>query len=334
MKLVFAGTPEFARNALAALAGSGHEIVRVICQPDRPAGRGLKLLPGAVKEWALAHRVPVIQPRGLRLDGKFAEEGRAAHALLANTSHDAMIVAAYGLILPQSVLDIAPCLNIHASLLPRWRGAAPIQRAIEAGDTETGITIMQMDAGLDTGPILLTRRIAITPDDTGGSLTAKLALLGGQTIVEALDAFSRGALVATPQTALGDTSAASYANKLSKTETALDFSRAARSLANRIRAFDPWPGCTAKLVSGEDAAATWKLWRANALPGGTPSVPPGTIVPAGDQALDRDAAIRVQTGDGILAITQLQKPGGKRLPAGAFAGELRPGLRFAAAPTP
>ena len=340
MKLVFAGTPEFARSALAALAGAGHDIVLVLCQPDRPAGRGLKLLPGPVKEWALAHRVPAIQPRSLRLGGKFADEARAAHALLAGTPHEAMIVAAYGLILPQSVLDIAPCLNIHSSLLPRWRGAAPVQRAIEAGDTETGITIMQMDAGLDTGPLLMTRRIAIAPDDTGGSLTGKLAVLGGQTIVDALDALSRGALAATPQTVPGDTSAVTYASKLSKTEAALDFSRSARALAKQIRAFDPWPGCTAMLVSDDDstAATTWKVWRANALAGGTPPVPAGTIVAAGDRAGDRvgdpHAAIRVQTSDGLLAITQLQKPGGKRLPATAFAGELRPGFRFAAAPTP
>ena len=330
MKLVFAGTPEFAREALAALAAAGHEIVLVLCQPDRPAGRGLKLLAGPVREWALAHRIRTIQPRSLRLDGKYPDEARAAHALLKGTQYEAMIVAAYGLILPQSILDLAPCLNIHASPLPRWRGAAPIQRAIEAGDTETGITIMQMDAGIDSGPMLMTRRIAIAPDDTGGSLTAKLAVLGGQTIVDALDSFSRGTLVATPQTAAGETNAATYAIKLSKAEAALDFSRPACALANQIRAFDPWPGCTATLVSDDAAATNWKVWRAKASAGATPPAPVGTIVAAGDH----NEVIRVQTCDGILAVTQLQKPGGKRLPAAAFAGELRPGLRFAAPPTP
>ncbi len=189
MKLVFAGTPEFAAVALAQLHAHGHEVVLVLTQPDRPAGRGMKLQASPVKQFALAHGLPVTQPRSLRLDGKFPDEALAAQAALAAVPCDAMVVAAYGLILPQWVLDVPRlgCFNIHASLLPRWRGAAPIHRAIEAGDTQTGVTIMQMDAGLDTGDMLLVGALPIQPTDTTGSLHDQLAELGGRLMVQALD---------------------------------------------------------------------------------------------------------------------------------------------------
>lgn len=329
MKLVFAGTPEFARSALEALVGAGHQIVLTMTQPDRPSGRGLQLRASPVKEFALAHAISVIQPRGLRLNGKFSADAHEAHALLRATPHDAMIVAAYGLILPQSLLDIAPlgCLNIHASLLPRWRGAAPVQRAIEAGDNETGITIMQMDAGLDTGAVLLKRAITIDPDDTGGSLTQKLAVLGGATIVDALERGARGMLTASTQHADGDASAVTYAAKLTRDESALDFTRGARLLADTIRAFDPWPGCTATTLAGNaDAPTSYKVWRATPVLHGGPageSSAPGTIVGCIAHPSRSEAALLVATGDGILAIAELQKPGGKRLPAAAFFPEFQ-----------
>ena len=336
MNLVFAGTPEFARSALEALVEAGHQIMLTITQPDRPSGRGLQLHASPVKEFARAHDISVIQPRGLRLDGKFSDDAREAHALLTATPHHAMIVSAYGLILPQSLLAIAPlgCLNIHASLLPRWRGAAPIQRAIEAGDRETGITIMQMNAGLDTGPVVLKRAIAIDPDATGGSLTRKLAVLGGVAIVDALEQLERGLLTASPQHADGDASAVTYAAKLAKDEGALDFTRPAHELADRIRAFDPWPGCTATaLAENGDAVAAYKVWRAASVAHGNqtdePSTP-GTVIGYGDDLSRSQPALLVSTGDGVLAIVEMQKPGGKRLPASAFFREFQaqPGVRF------
>ncbi|MFM8863801.1 MAG: methionyl-tRNA formyltransferase, partial [Limnohabitans sp.] len=289
MKLVFAGTPEFAREALAALHAAGHEVALVLTQPDRPAGRGMKLQASPVKQWALDHGVPVAQPRSLRLDGKYPEDAAAARQALLATQAECMVVAAYGLILPQWVLDLmsgagpsqaakAPlggsaahevasvgvpfsrgCLNIHASLLPRWRGAAPIHRAIEAGDLETGITIMQMDAGLDTGDMLLVRTQPIAPDATTATLHDALAALGGQCIVQALA--SPEALLRTPQPAEGIT----YAHKIDKAEAALDWALHAEQLARRIRAFDPFPGMTVPLsVHGQ--TETLKLWAATAEP--------------------------------------------------------------------
>jgi methionyl-tRNA formyltransferase len=305
MKIIFAGTPEFAAVALNALHDAGFDIPLVLTQPDRPAGRGMQLHASAVKQFALAHGIPVAQPVSLRLDGKYPEVASEAHALLRATPHDVMVVAAYGLILPRSVLDIAPrgCINIHASLLPRWRGAAPIHRAIEAGDAATGVTIMQMEEGLDTGPMLLREQLPIAADDTTGSLHDKLAALGGKMIVDALHQLERGPLPATPQPDAGVT----YASKISKDEAALDFSRPADDLARKIRAFNPFPGASA-LFNGVQL----KLWRAHALPGVAGSVP-GQVLAANAQS-----GVVVACGTGALCLSELQKPGGKRLAAEEF----------------
>ena len=306
MRLIFAGTPEFAQTALAALHAAGHEIVLVLSQPDRPAGRGMKLQASPVKQWALAHQVPVAQPRSLRLDGKFPEDAAAARDTLLAANADAMVVAAYGLILPQWVLDLPPkgCLNIHASLLPRWRGAAPIHRAIEAGDSQTGITIMQMDAGLDTGDMLLVLPCEITPADTTAALHDRLAALGGEAIVQALA--SLDSLPHQPQPAEG----VNYANKIDKAEAALDWGLSAEVLARRIRAFDPFPGMTVPLTT-EAGSETLKIWQAVAEPLAR-RAEPGTVLSA-------DASgVRVACGAGQLCLTQLQRPGGKRLSAADF----------------
>ena len=320
MRLIFAGTPEFAQLALAALHAAGHEIVLVLTQPDRPAGRGMKLLPSPVKQWALANQVPVAQPRSLRLDGKYPEDAAAARDTLLAAKADAMIVAAYGLILPQWVLDLPPkgCLNIHASLLPRWRGAAPIHRAIEAGDTQTGITIMQMDAGLDTGDMLLVLPCAIAPNDTTAVLHDRLAALGGEAIVQALA--SMDSLPHQPQPEEG----VNYAHKIDKAEAALDWALSAEVLARRIRAFDPFPGMTVPLTT-EAGSETLKIWQAVAEPLASPAEP-GTVLSA-------DASgVRVACGAGQLCLTQLQRPGGKRLSAADFLRgcPLQPGRRLVA----
>ncbi|WDZ95697.1 methionyl-tRNA formyltransferase [Herbaspirillum sp. WKF16] len=305
MKIIFAGTPEFAAVALEALYAAGHEITLVLTQPDRPAGRGMQLQASPVKQCAQKHGTTVAQPVSLRLNGKYPEVAQEAHALLQATPHDVMVVAAYGLILPRSVLDIPRlgCINIHGSLLPRWRGAAPIHRAIEAGDAETGITIMQMEEGLDTGPMMLIESLSILEDDTTGSLHDKLAALGGRMIVEALDKLGRGELPATPQPEEG----ANYAAKIAKEEAALDFSQSAQQLARRIRAFNPFPGATGRV--GETVI---KLWQAR----------PVTVAQRGapGQVLSADAqgGIVVACGEGALLLTELQKPGGKRLPASEF----------------
>ena len=318
MRLVFAGTPEFAREALAALHAAGHEVVLVLTQPDRPAGRGMKLQASPVKQWALAHGVPVAQPRSLRLDGRYAEDAQAAREALLAAQPECMVVAAYGLILPQWTLDLPArgCLNIHASLLPRWRGAAPIHRAIEAGDAETGITLMQMDAGLDTGDMLLVRRLPIDPADTTASLHDKLAALGGQCIVQGLA--QPEALVRTPQPAEGVT----YAHKIDKAEAALDWSLPAEQLARRIRAFDPFPGMTVPLVHGGQTE-TLKLWAAQAEPLAA-ATEPGTVVRADD------SGVRVACGQGQLCLSVVQRPGGKRLSAAEFLRgcPLQPGQRL------
>ena len=305
MKIIFAGTPEFAAVALEALYAAGHDITLVLTQPDRPAGRGMQLQASAVKQCALRHGTPVAQPVSLRLDGKHPEVARQAHELLHATPHDVMVVAAYGLILPRSVLDIPPlgCLNIHGSLLPRWRGAAPIHRAIEAGDTETGITIMQMEEGLDTGPMLSIESVPIGDDATTGSLHDTLAALGGKMIVEALARLERGDLPATPQPEQG----ANYAPKISKEEAALDFTRPADELARKIRAFNPFPGATARV--GESVI---KLWQARPVSVATPGTA-GQVL-----AADAQGGIVVACGSGALLLTELQKPGGKRLPASEF----------------
>jgi methionyl-tRNA formyltransferase len=303
MKLVFAGTPEFAAVALRALIEAGFEIPLVLTQPDRPAGRGMQLQASSVKQVALAHGIEVLQPLSLRMDSKDpqrASEARAAHERLLALDYDVMVVAAYGLILPRSTLDIKPCINIHGSILPRWRGAAPIHRAIEAGDRETGVTIMQMEEGLDTGPMLLVERIAIEDSDTTGSLHDKLAALGGRMIVDALRRMAAGNLPAVPQPEEGVT----YAAKISKDEAKLDFALPAEVLARKVRAFNPFPGAQAQA-----GATTVKLWNAQPAQGtGRPG-----------QVLAADASgIVIACGEGALRATELQKPGGKRLAAGEF----------------
>lgn len=241
LRVIFAGTPEFAAAALAAIHEAGFPVPLVLTQPDRPAGRGMKLQASAVKRYALEHGITVAQPPSLRRAGKHPAEAAAALDLLHATPHDVMVVAAYGLLLPQEVLDLPRygCINIHASLLPRWRGAAPIHRAIEAGDAETGVTLMQMDAGLDTGAMLHDARVAIAPDDTTATLHDKLAAAGATLIVDALVELERaGALAATPQPDDGIT----YAEKIGKHEAALDWRKPATVLARQVRAFDPFPG--------------------------------------------------------------------------------------------
>lgn len=318
MRVVFAGTPEFARAALERLHAAGFTLPLVLTQPDRPAGRGMKLQPSPVKQFALERGIAVAQPRSLRLDGKYPEDAAAARAALEEARPDVMVVAAYGLILPQWVLDLPRlgCLNIHASLLPRWRGAAPIHRAIEAGDAETGVTIMQMDAGLDTGAMLLEERLRIAPEDTTATLHDRLANLGGRLIVEALEIAACGGFTPKPQPAEGIT----YAHKIEKAEAAIDWTQPADAIERRIRAFDPFPGASAQL-RGE----TVKLWRARAVMQGRGSVEPGTIV-----AID-EHGIGVACGQGRLEVTELQRPGGKRLAAADFLRgfPVEPGERFA-----
>ena len=321
MKLIFAGTPEFASVALARLLAAGFQVPLVLTQPDRPAGRGMKLQASPVKQLALQHHIAVAQPRSLRLDGKYPEDASAARAAIEATQADVMVVAAYGLILPQWVLDVPRlgCLNIHASLLPRWRGAAPIHRAIEAGDTETGVTIMQMDAGLDTGDMLLVERLPIRADDTTGSLHDRLAVLGGRLIVEALEIAACGGLTALKQPVEGVT----YAHKIDKAEAAIDWSQSAATLARRVRAFNPFPGAATARV-GEPM----KVWAAHAVDGSAGSS-------AGQVLAVNDDGIKVQTGSGALVLTELQRAGGKRLPAADFlrGHELRVGDVLDAAPT-
>ena len=306
MKLVFAGTPAFAASALEYLHRDGFEIVLVLTQPDRPAGRGMQLQASAVRQYALAHGLPVAQPRGLRLDGRYADDASAAQAQLAACGADAMVVAAYGLILPQWVLDQPRlgCFNIHASLLPRWRGAAPIHRAIEAGDAQTGNTIMQMDAGLDTGDMLRIEPVAITPEDTTASLHDKLAGRGGPLMAEVLRQAASGTLRPQRQPAEGVT----YAAKIDKAEAAIDWTQDAARIARRVRAFDPFPGASCTL----DGAAL-KLWAANAetAPDDARLVP-GTVLAAGADG------VLVCCGQGVLRATVLQRAGGKRLPADGF----------------
>ncbi|HNX71341.1 methionyl-tRNA formyltransferase [Rivihabitans pingtungensis] len=292
MKLIFAGTPEFAASALQALIDAGHDIALVLTQPDRPAGRGMKLKASPVKTLALAHGLPVSQPLTL----KTAE----AQAEIAAVGAEVMVVAAYGLILPKAVLEMPTrgCLNIHASLLPRWRGAAPIHRAIEAGDAETGVTIMQMDVGLDTGDMLLTVREPIHADDSTGSLHDRLAAQGAQAMVAALAQLD--ALSPQPQPAEGVT----YAEKIGKAEAQLDWSLPAEVLHRKIRAFNPFPG--ASTLAGGEAL---KIWQAQLADG---AGAPGEVL-----AADADG-VRIACGSGALLATQLQAAGGKRLAAREF----------------
>jgi methionyl-tRNA formyltransferase len=317
LRVIFAGTPEFARVALAQIDAAGHELVLVLTQPDRPSGRGLKLQPSAVKQFALDHNIAVAQPRSLKLDGKYPEDAAQARTTIANARADVMVVAAYGLILPQDVLEMPRlgCLNIHGSLLPRWRGAAPIHRAIEAGDAQTGITIMQMDAGLDTGDMLLVQARPIEALTTTGELHDELAALGGKLIVEALALAERDSLVPAKQPELGVT----YAHKVDKSEAAINWAQPAVDIARRICAFNPNPGAhTTK--SGE----TLKVWRAEVVnPVGEKQT--SLEVPAGPQQLVCGqivalvpAGIDVYAMNSIVRLTELQRAGGKRLSAADF----------------
>ena len=289
LRIVFAGTPEFAAEHLQALLASDHQIIAVYTQPDRPAGRGQKLAPSPVKQLALTHNIPVYQPVTLR--------DSHAQAELAALNADLMVVVAYGLILPQVVLDMPRlgCINSHASLLPRWRGAAPIQRAVEAGDAESGVTVMQMEAGLDTGPMLLKVTTPISAQDTGGSLHDRLAVMGAKAVVEAVGKLSQGALSPEVQ----DDSQATYAHKLNKDEARIDWTLPADVLEKRIRAFNPWPVCHSTLNGG-----AVKVLAASLAQGAGEA---GTILSASKEG------VVVACGEGALCLTRLQLPGGKAL---------------------
>ena len=352
MRLIFAGTPEFARVALAQLHAAGHDIALVLTQPDRPAGRGMKLQASSVKQFAQTHAIAVAQPRSLRLDGKYPEDAAAAREAIAaaiSAGAEVMVVAAYGLILPQWVLDDMSvsersagqpqassahpggnalhevksvgarklgCLNIHGSLLPRWRGAAPIHRAIEAGDAETGITIMQMDAGLDTGDMLLLEKVAIAATDTTATLHDQLATLGGKMIVQALALAERGGLQPVKQPDQG----ISYAHKIDKAEAAVNWGDSAEVIGRRIRAFDPFPG-----VSSQLGGETIKLLSYEIDSSQRPSgMGEGTILSV------NDAGVSVACGQGVLRLTALQRAGGKRLAVADFLRgfALAPGMMF------
>jgi methionyl-tRNA formyltransferase len=310
-KIVFAGTPAFAATALEAILAAGFDVPLVLTQPDRPSGRGMRLRPSPVKEAALRHHIAIEQP--LRL-----KDNTEATARIKATGCDVMVVAAYGLILPRTILDIpaAGCLNIHASLLPRWRGAAPIQRAIEAGDAQSGVCIMRMEEGLDTGPVLLREAVALDPEETAATLHDKLAASGAQLIVTALRSIDH--LTAEPQAEAGVT----YAAKIGKAEGAMDFSLPAIQLARKLRAFDPFPGCSTH-VQGEPV----KMWAgsASANPAGD-ATEPGTVL-----NVDSDG-ILVACGEGALLLTSVQRAGGKRLTVPAFLQQIRivAGERFGA----
>ncbi|MCO8086244.1 methionyl-tRNA formyltransferase [Acinetobacter lwoffii] len=304
MKIIFAGTPEFAATALAALLRTEHEIVAVYTQPDRKAGRGQKLTASAVKQLALEHNIPVYQPLHFK---SLTEEGLAAQAELKALNADVMVVAAYGLILPQVVLDTPKygCLNIHGSLLPRWRGAAPIQRAIATGDTETGVTIMKMAAGLDTGDMMYKTRCPITAEDTSASLHDKLALQGAEAIVAVLESEQ------TLQHYLEirevqDESLTVYAHKLSKAEAQIDWTQPAAAIDRNIRAFNPWPVAFTPL----DDSNNLRIWNSSLSTQKTSNALPGEVI-----ALDKDG-VHVMCGDQhAICITNLQWPGGKALNA-------------------
>lgn len=296
LNIVFAGTPDFAASSLQALIASHHNVIAAYTQPDRPAGRGRKLTPSPVKSLALQHDIPVYQPINFKQEADLAT--------LRDLNADLMVVVAYGLLLPKAVLD-APrlgCINVHASLLPRWRGAAPIQRAIAEGDTESGVTIMQMDVGLDTGDMLLKVTTPIRADDTGGSLHDRLADLGSQALVNGLDLIAEGKAKPEPQ----NHNLANYAHKLSKDDARLDWSLPATCLHNRIRAFNPWPVTHTEL---DDERI--RVWQSHVIarPAGAE---PGTLIKAGNKGIE------VATGDGVLCLEELQLSGGKRLPVSAL----------------
>ncbi|MEW8628122.1 MAG: methionyl-tRNA formyltransferase [Candidatus Thiodiazotropha sp.] len=296
LKIIFAGTPDFAAAALKALLTTEHQIIAVYTQPDRPAGRGRKVQFSPVKQLAVEHDLQVFQPKTLK--------DPEAQQILQQHQADLMVVVAYGLLLPQAVLDIPRlgCINIHASLLPRWRGAAPIQRAILAGDEASGVTIMQMEAGLDTGPMLSIRSTPIDPGETGGSLHDRLAELGSEALIEVLPGLSDGTVEAVPQ----DDSLANYASKLDKEEARIDWSQPALQIDRQVRAFNPWP--VAHCLYGDKVMRVWNSEVVSA----DRSAAPGEVVATGKAGFD------VATGEGVLRITQLQMPGKRAMSAGDF----------------
>ncbi len=306
LRIAFAGTPEFAATALSHLLAKGFEVALVFSQPDRPSGRGQQVQESPVKRVALAHGLTVIQPPGLKLDGRFAGEAQAAHAALVAADVQAMVIVAYGQMLPAWMLQAPPlgCFNIHGSLLPRWRGAAPIQRAIEAGDTQTGITIIHMDAGLDTGAMLATEATPIGPDDTAGTLHDRLAPMGARLMAKVLLQAVKGKLrpVAQP-----DKQVYAYATKIHKLESVIHWQQPAAMIERRVRAFDPFPGCTFEL----DGEVT-KLWRAKVVPQTSRAdAAPGTIVA-------HDGVLEVACGEDALQLLEIQRPGGRRMTAAQY----------------
>jgi len=315
MKIVFAGTPEFAARAMRAIDAAGHQIVLALTQPDRRSGRGMHVQVSPVKAFAIEKNIPILQPASLRrnsTDPEKRSQAEAAYQQLSSTDFDVMVVVAYGLILPQDILDIAErnlrhgCFNIHASILPRWRGAAPIQRAIEHGDSKTGVSIMKMDAGLDTGDTILVREIAIAGDETSASLHDRLAKLGAESIVEALSTIAQGAaLIKTSQAAEG----IRYAEKILKSEAEIDWQLSAREVDRRIRAFNPFPGATSNL---DDIPI--KFWNSRVLSvsGDTQSGQPGEVLGFSKEG------VFIQCGQGTIEVLEMQKPGGKRMNAIAY----------------
>ncbi|MBU3616402.1 methionyl-tRNA formyltransferase [Polynucleobacter sp. JS-Polo-80-F4] len=312
MKIVFAGTPEFAAQAMRAIFDAGHEIVLALTQPDRRAGRGMHLQASPVKEFALQNNIPVLQPETLRRNGvdplKTAQ-AQAAYEHLSSIEFDAMVVVAYGLILPQEILDISEKLgrhgsfNIHASLLPRWRGAAPIQRAIESGDTKTGVCIMQMDAGLDTGDTVLIADLEIASDETSASLHDRLALLGSKLIVNVLNVLQQGKeLTRVPQ----ETNGITYAEKILKNEAEIDWTLDAKEIDQRIRAFNPFPGASSKLNG-----LAMKFWHSR--PANSEAISPAGS--PGDVLGFSGDGVYIQCGAGVVEVLEMQKPGGKKIDA-------------------
>ncbi len=301
MRIIFAGTPDFSVPVLQALLHSRHEVVAVYTQPDRPAGRGRKLAVGPVKQLAQQRGLPVMQPDGLKT--------AAAREALAALRPDLMVVVAYGLLLPQAVLDIPSlgCVNLHASLLPRWRGAAPIQRAILAGDDHTGVCLMRMQAGLETGPVLAKVSTPVSADDTGGSLHERLSTLAAELLARELDNLAAGSLPATPQ----DDSQATYAHKLDKREAAIDWRDDAAQIDRQVRAFNPWP-----VAQTYYQGQVLRIWAAGVAERATTAVP-GTVVAASREGID------VACGRACLRLRELQLPGGKRLDAAAFLNSRR-----------
>jgi len=296
LNIIFAGTPEFAATSLAALVKSHHRVCAVYTQPDRPAGRGRKLTPSPVKQLALKHNIAINQPDSLKHD--------EAQQILAGYQADIMVVVAYGLLLPPAILETPKwgCINVHASLLPRWRGAAPIQRAILAGDKESGVTIMQMDKGLDTGDMLLKKMTPIEESDTTQSLHDRLAIMGAEALLETLQLITQNNLSPQKQ----DNAFANYAAKLQKSEAVIDWEQSARLIHRQVSAFNPWPVAQTTLKN-----ETLRIWKSQVSSQGCDRAP-GEVVAESKQGID------VATGDGVLRITQLQIPGGKPLSASDF----------------